>query len=338
LPFESERLLEQDLDRRTDELIEAIRPLTPVGIQRAGGQIIFQFPAQLPLTCPDPVQTARDVSQELGSSTVCKISPGRLTADNVLVDENQETWLTDFSGAGQAPQWWDYVCLEASIRFDLSHATDLLTWLDFEACLVTPTGFQDRLSTQEVLPALRTHVSLIEEIRKQAGGETGQDIVPYYVGLLMWTLGEIARYDPSILHDQREQMRGAHLLLAGALIARQLHEPISPVSVQGALRLDPDGKVWIGDHLQATLNDGQELRLLKLLLEHNEEIVARKQVVELVFLESTKQGLPPGTGTRINNLVNRLRQDIEPDPSHPRYVQTVRGQGYRLFAEGIPGQ
>jgi DNA-binding response OmpR family regulator len=35
----------------------------------------------------------------------------------------------------------------------------------------------------------------------------------------------------------------------------------------------------------------------------------------------------------IDSLVSRLRHKLEPDPAHPRYVQTVWGAGYR-FAEG----
>jgi two-component system response regulator RegX3 len=34
--------------------------------------------------------------------------------------------------------------------------------------------------------------------------------------------------------------------------------------------------------------------------------------------------------TRIEKLVSRLRAKIEPDPSTPRYIVTVRGRGYKL--------
>lgn len=33
--------------------------------------------------------------------------------------------------------------------------------------------------------------------------------------------------------------------------------------------------------------------------------------------------------------INRLRQKIETDPANPRYLQTVRGSGYTLFADGV---
>ena len=31
--------------------------------------------------------------------------------------------------------------------------------------------------------------------------------------------------------------------------------------------------------------------------------------------------------------MRRLREKIEPDPSHPRYLITMRGLGYRLLKE-----
>ncbi len=35
----------------------------------------------------------------------------------------------------------------------------------------------------------------------------------------------------------------------------------------------------------------------------------------------------------IDVQMTRLRQKIETDPANPKYLQTVRGQGYCLFAE-----
>lgn len=39
----------------------------------------------------------------------------------------------------------------------------------------------------------------------------------------------------------------------------------------------------------------------------------------------------------VNSHVNRLRSKIEPEPSRPRYVQTVRGVGYRFCDEPQSG-
>jgi two-component system phosphate regulon response regulator OmpR len=65
-----------------------------------------------------------------------------------------------------------------------------------------------------------------------------------------------------------------------------------------------------------------ECRLLKLLAERPGAVFAREALLRIVA---------PGGGARtVDVQVNRLRQKIEPDPKIPRYLQTVRGQGYIL--------
>jgi DNA-binding response OmpR family regulator len=46
------------------------------------------------------------------------------------------------------------------------------------------------------------------------------------------------------------------------------------------------------------------------------------------------QGLAlEGAERTINVHIRNLRTKIEPDPAHPRYVETVFGVGYRFCAE-----
>jgi DNA-binding response OmpR family regulator len=37
---------------------------------------------------------------------------------------------------------------------------------------------------------------------------------------------------------------------------------------------------------------------------------------------------------RLNSTMSRLRKKVEPNPSHPKYIIAVRGEGYRLELEG----
>jgi len=37
----------------------------------------------------------------------------------------------------------------------------------------------------------------------------------------------------------------------------------------------------------------------------------------------------------INSAIRRLREEIEPDPDHPTYIQTVRGSGYKLVLPDV---
>ncbi|NQV54259.1 MAG: response regulator [Rhodospirillales bacterium] len=72
-------------------------------------------------------------------------------------------------------------------------------------------------------------------------------------------------------------------------------------------------------HVQLT---SSERRLLKLLAERPGAIFSRDELMRILM---------PGGGERtVDVQVNRLRQKIEPDPKTPRYLQTVRGQGYIL--------
>ncbi len=321
-----------EVERRIDALVQGARSLSPVEIKRNQGRITFHFPQEEPISYPDPVAAVYAPLEQHGAAVVCKISPGFLTADNVLVDGRQQVWLTDFAQAGQAPQWWNFVCLEAMIRFDLSQAPDLLAWYDFEHCLVRPNSLHDRLRVQDVDANLRTNVALIEQIRWQAGSETGSDPMPYYAGLLAWAVGSMAHYDPALLYTQTERMRGAHLLLAAAMLAQRLGETLPPAPITGALHLDDNGEVWIGDRRIATL-DGQELELLLLLFREPGKPVSRRTIVESVFHEVYTPGDSQQEG-RINTLVYRLRNKIEPTPNRPQHIHTVKGKGLRLSVMG----
>jgi two-component system phosphate regulon response regulator OmpR len=65
-----------------------------------------------------------------------------------------------------------------------------------------------------------------------------------------------------------------------------------------------------------------EARLLKILAEKPGAIFSREYLMKIVA---------PGSGERtVDVQVNRLRHKIEPDAKLPRYLQTVRGQGYIL--------
>ncbi len=65
-----------------------------------------------------------------------------------------------------------------------------------------------------------------------------------------------------------------------------------------------------------------EVNLLKILAQRPGSIVSREEL---------SRTLAPGGGERtVDVQVNRLRRKIEADPKMPRYLQTVRGQGYIL--------
>ncbi|MDP6174341.1 MAG: response regulator transcription factor [Rhodospirillales bacterium] len=97
--------------------------------------------------------------------------------------------------------------------------------------------------------------------------------------------------------------------------------PAPESALMGDVRFDLGREeLWRGPtRIRLTL---AEARLLKALAEVPGAILGRDELTER---------LAPGGGERtIDVQVNRLRRKIEPDPKLPRYLQTVRGQGYTL--------
>jgi DNA-binding response OmpR family regulator len=69
----------------------------------------------------------------------------------------------------------------------------------------------------------------------------------------------------------------------------------------------------------------REAGLLRALADREGEAVTRGELLEAVW------GLRPDTNTRVvDSFVVRLRRYLEPDPSRPRHIVSVRGHGYRL--------
>jgi DNA-binding response OmpR family regulator len=70
-----------------------------------------------------------------------------------------------------------------------------------------------------------------------------------------------------------------------------------------------------------------EANLLRFLIQREGKPVPRKSMLEEVW------GLHEDTDTRaIDNFIVRLRRYIEPNPTKPRHLLTVRGVGYRFVA------
>jgi DNA-binding response OmpR family regulator len=69
----------------------------------------------------------------------------------------------------------------------------------------------------------------------------------------------------------------------------------------------------------------REAGLLRALIEREGSALERGELLEQVW------GLRADTRTRVvDTFVHRLRRYVEPDPSRPRHIVSVRGHGYRL--------
>jgi len=102
-----------------------------------------------------------------------------------------------------------------------------------------------------------------------------------------------------------------------------------------------DAWLEIGDYLRIHLKrrlvmtggrkiklTSQEFRLLAHLSQHIGQVVSANELLQKVWQDRSSIGRVEDS--RLKSAIRRLRSKIEPDPEHPRYLMTVRGEGYYL--------
>ena len=114
----------------------------------------------------------------------------------------------------------------------------------------------------------------------------------------------------------------------------------SPLLAEYIRRQGPIGEAHIRiDHTHRTVwVDGHEVRglapleykLITYLEKKRGQVCSRDEVARHLYPRDMEIEGPGVTDNRIDSVVKRLRQQIEPNPKEPRYIVTARGHGLRL--------
>jgi two-component system response regulator RegX3 len=110
-------------------------------------------------------------------------------------------------------------------------------------------------------------------------------------------------------------------------VLRRQGEPeelISSTVHAGPVRMDIERHVVSVDGEQVSL-PLKEFELLEMLLRNSGRVLTRGQLIDRVWGSDYV-----GDTKTLDVHVKRLRSKIEPDPSLPRYLVTVRGLGYKF--------
>lgn len=105
------------------------------------------------------------------------------------------------------------------------------------------------------------------------------------------------------------------------------------------LKLDrPTGRVWVeGKALEEDLTR-LEFALLCYLDDRRGEVCTRDEIINALYPDEV---MDPDAGiqdSRVDTVIGRVRDKVEPDRGRPRYILTVHGRGYRLsVGESGPG-
>ena len=73
---------------------------------------------------------------------------------------------------------------------------------------------------------------------------------------------------------------------------------------------------------------GLEISLLNLFALNPAKTMSREMVIDGLDLYQGKQGL---NKRNVDVQITRLRKKIEPDPTNPRHLKTIRGKGYQFL-------
>ncbi len=119
------------------------------------------------------------------------------------------------------------------------------------------------------------------------------------------------------------------LLLRINAILRRMPEPVPDTALPKVLQLGPV-RYDIG---RSELMQGEEMirltatetQLMRIFSEHLRQPVSRTKLVEDLGRDKGQ-----AQERAVDVQITRLRRKIEADPKQPRYLQTVRGEGYML--------
>ena len=101
-----------------------------------------------------------------------------------------------------------------------------------------------------------------------------------------------------------------------------------PASPGSDLRVDSGSRdVWTEEEKLEPPLSRKEFDVLNLLFQRDGEACSRDEIAATGWPERTDSDV---SDQEIDQYIRRLRLRIEPDPSHPRYILTIRRYGYKL--------
>ncbi|WP_120499788.1 response regulator [Roseovarius sp. EL26] len=201
-----------------------------------------------------------------------------------------------------------------SIARDSAHARRILSGLEFDLIVmdVMMPGEDGVALTRSLRENLQTPILLLT-----AKGDTDDRIAGLEAGA--------DDYLPKPFEPKE-------LLLRINAILRRMPEPepeqVAPkVLNMGPVRFDIERVEMMRGEESVRLT-ATEVQLMRIFAEHLREPVSRAKLVEDLGRDKGQ-----AQERAVDVQITRLRRKIETDPKQPRYLQTVRGEGYMLIPD-----
>jgi len=114
------------------------------------------------------------------------------------------------------------------------------------------------------------------------------------------------------------------LLLRIKNILNKIQKPILPEEIHIGSSLINLKKLNIKTKNETKKINPQEKKILEKMLKYPGKVFSRNDIGKIINISKERT---------IDVVITRLRQKIEYDPKNPKYLQTIRGEGYVLWIE-----
>ncbi len=270
----------------------------------------------------DPLPFLSDLV-EISEPTWMVIAPGTLRGETILTDDDGHIWLTDFAEAGPASIFWNFITLEAAIRFDWLEGEGVQHRHDLERALI----FSDfaRFETSDLEGDVRKAGRTLLPLRKLAAWTVGKNPLAYHRGIFFHAARRLMDYDLGSSLTENEKARLGQLLLSMAMLAHLFKNSpstkITEILQFPALDLDEESLTVIIGERRVRLQP-QPFYVFRYLFQNEGRICNTEELVREALA---------GNPQYLHTLIGRIRREIEPDARRPRYLITEHNVGYKLL-------
>jgi DNA-binding response OmpR family regulator len=292
-----------------------------------------------PVVYPNPAANLSEIFRMTAPPFLCGLTYGRLSGSTILVNPLGQSWPLGFSHTTQGLLLRDFVSLETIIKFEIATGLTLEARQDMEHRLLKQDHLAQPLEVAEPTEQYKLYQA-IQTVRQHAVTIIGHDLNTYLAGLFFRAVCYLVMYDPSFRYTRAELMPYLHCLISMAEICHKLTSRTReglPQQAQTSLWLDETNReVWVEGRLVNLAP--KEFEFLSYLYRRPNQICSRSDIAQAVFdivydpalTVVERRQLEEGP---INSTISRMRRKIEPSPRRPKYIFSVRGEGYRLALE-----
>jgi DNA-binding response OmpR family regulator len=261
--------------------------------------------------------------------TILQNAPGRIDPDTILVDPAGNTWITDFSSAGNYSIWQPYAFLETELLFRFIDAANFLSVHELHKSLLLNRPLNTFSQLPAVAPEHKKIATAVQAIREAAARNTGNDPLPYATSLFFISASGFCTNDFDI-SVRKEYNQYLHRLLAMSMICTLFRNTGRVVQSEEtsypALRLSTDNRSVIRGKTEIALTQ-TEYAILGYLFEHKGKVCSKSDIIRSAL--DYKGPIKDQDARMLNTNISRIREKVELTKEN-KYILTIHGLGYRL--------